>query len=100
MSKKVKFTKDFSYPNPEDPELLAKIFKKREFYYYRVPQREKMETYEDVKKYRAANCKQGEVEPREQQAILPNFISPNTQYKGVILMHGVGSGKTMFVCNL
>ncbi len=95
MSKKVKFVKDFSYPNPEDPELLSKIFKKREFYYYRVPQREKMETYDEVKKYRAMNCKQGEMEPREQQAILPNFISPNTQYKGVILMHGVGSGKTM-----
>ena len=95
MSKKIKFTKDFSYPEPEDPELLAKIFKKREFYYYRVPQREIMETYDDVKKYRAANCKQGEIEPREQQAILPNYISPNTPYKGVILMHGVGSGKTM-----
>ena len=95
MSKKIKFTKDFSYPEPEDPELLAKIFKKREFYYYRVPQRDIMETYDDVKKYRAANCKQGEIEPREQQAILPNYISPNTPYKGVILMHGVGSGKTM-----
>jgi superfamily II DNA or RNA helicase len=95
MSKKIKFTKDFSYPEPDDPELLAKIFKKREFYYYRVPQRNKMETYEEVQKYRALNCKKGEVEPREQQAILPNFISPNTPYKGVILMHGVGSGKTM-----
>ncbi len=95
MSKKIKFTKDFSYPQPEDPDLLSKIFKKREFYYYRVPEREKMETYEDVQKYRSMHCKQGEVEPREQQAILPNFISPNTPYKGVILMHGVGSGKTM-----
>jgi superfamily II DNA or RNA helicase len=95
MSKKIKFTKDFSYPEPDDPELLAKIFKKREFYYYRVPQRDKMETYDEVQKYRAANCKKGEIEPREQQAILPNYISPNTPYKGVILMHGVGSGKTM-----
>jgi len=95
MSKKNKFTKDFSYPEPEDPELLAKIFKKREFYYHRVPQRATMETYDDVKKYRALNCKQGEIEPREQQAIIPNYISTNTPYKGVILMHGVGSGKTM-----
>lgn len=95
MSKKIKFTKDFSYPEPDDPELLAKIFKKREFYYYRVPQRDKMETYDEVQKYRAVNCKKGEIEPREQQAILPNYISPNTPYKGVILMHGVGSGKTM-----
>ena len=89
------FTKDFSYPEPEDPDLLTKIFKKREFYYYQVPQRDKMETYEDVQKYRAANCRVGELEPREQQNIIPNLISPNTQYKGVILMHGVGSGKTM-----
>jgi N12 class adenine-specific DNA methylase len=95
MNKKINFDKDFSYPEPTDEELLAKIFKKREFYYHRVPQREKMETFEDITKYRMANCKQGEIEPREQQAILPNYISPNTQYKGVILMHGVGSGKTM-----
>ena len=87
--------KDFSYPETNDPNFLSKIFKKREFYYYHVPQRKKMETYEEVQKYRAANCKQGEVEPREQQAILPNYVSPNTPYKGVILMHGVGSGKTM-----
>ena len=95
MSNKLKFTKDFSYPEPNDPDFLAKIFKKREFYYYRVPQRNKMETYEEVEKYRALNCKKGEIEPREQQAILPNYVSPNTSFKGVILMHGVGSGKTM-----
>jgi superfamily II DNA or RNA helicase len=92
MSKR--FIKDFSYPEPEDTELLTKIFKKREFYYNRVPQREKMKTYEEVQNYRAMNCKQ-EIEPREQQAIIPNLINPNTPYKGVILMHGVGSGKTM-----
>ncbi len=92
---KIKFTKDFSYPEPTDDDMLAKIFKKREFYYYRVPQRNIMNTYEEVQKYRASNCKPGEIEPREQQAILPNFISPQTSYKGVILMHGVGSGKTM-----
>ena len=95
MSQKIKFSKDFSYPEPEDQDLLSKIFKKREFYYYRVPQRDKMESYEDVQKYRAVNCPKGQIEPREQQAILPNLISPNTPYRGVILMHGVGSGKTM-----
>jgi hypothetical protein len=92
---KSKFTKDFSYPEPEDPDLLAKIFKKREFYYYRVPQRDVMKSYDEVKAYRSMNCKQGEIELREQQAILPNYMGPNTPYKGVILMHGVGSGKTM-----
>lgn len=92
--KKIKLTKDFSYPEPNDPDLLTKIFKKREFFYHKVPERKKMETYEEVQKYREQNCREGEIIPREQQAIVPNFISPNTPYKGVILMHGTGSGKT------
>jgi hypothetical protein len=93
---KINSNKDFSYPKPEDPDLLTKIFKKREYYYYKVPHREEMKDYEEVQNYRAANCKMGtDMEPREQQNIIPNFISPNTPYKGVILMHGVGSGKTM-----
>jgi len=93
-NKKLKLIKDFSYPEPDDPELLTKIFRKREFYYHKVPERKKMETYEEVQKYREQNCREGEIIPREQQAIVPNFISPNTPYKGVILMHGTGSGKT------
>ena len=34
--KKIKLTKDFSYPDPNDPDLLIKIFKKREFFYHKV----------------------------------------------------------------
>ena len=94
MSKK-KFIKDFSYPDPNDPELQSKIFKKREFYYHRVPQRNIMTSYDEIQAYRNNNCKVGEFfEPREQQILLPNYINDNTPYKGVILMHGVGSGKT------
>jgi len=92
--KKINLSKDFSYPDPNDPDFLTKIFKKREFFYHKVPERKKLETYEEVQKYREQNCKEGEIIPREQQAIVPNFISPNTPYKGVILMHGTGSGKT------
>lgn len=95
MSKeKIKLNKDFSYPEPNDPDFLTKIFKKREFYYHRVPERKKLTDYNDIQKYRDQNCREGEIIPREQQAIVPNFISPNTNYKGVILMHGTGSGKT------
>ena len=92
--KKINLSKDFSYPDPNDPDFLTKIFKKREFFYHKVPERKKLETYEEVQKYREQNCREGEIIPREQQAIVPNFISPNTPYKGVILMHGTGSGKT------
>jgi hypothetical protein len=85
MSKKLKFTKDFSYPEPEDQDLLSKIFKKREFYYYRVPQRDKMESYEEVKNFRDQSCK-GEFKLREPQAILSNLINPNTPNKGLLII--------------
>jgi hypothetical protein len=85
---------EFIYPQPGDEEFLSKIFKKREFYFHRVPKRDKLNNYEDIEKYREQGCPKGEIKPKEQQAILPNFINPNTQYKGVILIHGTGSGKT------
>ena len=92
--KKNKLIKDFSYPETRDEEFLTKIFRKREFYYHKVPPRDKMETYEEIQDYRDKNCKEGDVVPREQQMIAPNFISPNSPYTGLILMHGTGSGKT------
>jgi hypothetical protein len=91
--KKIKF-KDFSYPETNDKDFQSKIFKKREFYYHKVPQRDILTTKEEVENYRAINCN-ADIQPKEQQYILPNFISPNTPYKGILLMHGVGSGKTM-----
>ena len=90
----VKLVKDFSYPETKDDELLTKIFKKREFYYHKVPERAKLETYEDIQEYREQNCREGDVLPREHQSLLPNFINPNSPYTGIILMHGTGSGKT------
>ena len=94
INKNLNFVKDYSYPNVDDVQLLSKIFKKREFYYHKVPERAIINTYEDIQKYRNQNCKEGEYIPREQQNIVPNYISPNTPYKGIILMHGTGSGKT------
>jgi superfamily II DNA or RNA helicase len=92
MSKKI--DKDFSYPKPEDEDLLYKIFKKREFYYHRVPQRDIMKNYDDITKYRNNTCYQETLKPREQQGLLPNYINPNTPYKGILMMHGTGSGKS------
>jgi hypothetical protein len=86
--------KDFSYPDPNDPDIQSKIYKKREFYYNAIPKREILKEYEDIQKYREAFCTY-DYEPREQQIILPNLINPNTPYKGILLMHGVGTGKSM-----
>lgn len=92
MSKK-KLIKDFSYPNPSDPNIQSKIFKKREYNYHFINQRLKMESYEEVKNFRDQSCK-GEFKLREPQAILSNLINPNTPYKGLLIMHGTGVGKT------
>ena len=34
------------------------------------------------------------------QNLLPNFINPETPYKGLIIMHGLGSGKTQTGINI
>ena len=95
MSKKT--LKNYSYPTPEDPHFQSNIYSKREFYYYKVPQRDIFKTYDDIQTFRDQMCPSNPIDfqPREQQAILPNFINPDTPYKGVLLIHGVGSGKTI-----
>ena len=94
MSKKNKQNKkDYTYPTSDDDDFQSKIFNKREFYYHRIPQREKLENYEDIKKYRDDICK-GDFRLREQQILLTNFLSPDTPYSGLLIMHGTGTGKT------
>jgi len=85
--------KDFSYPEPNDPNIQLKLFKKREFYYHQIKPRKKLETYEEITDYREQVCK-GEFKLREQQAILSNLFNPNTPYKGLLIMHGTGTGKS------
>jgi hypothetical protein len=72
--------KNYFYPDIDDSELLTKLYKRREFYFNRVPKRDIMKNYDQVQKYRSMNCKVGDLDPREQQLILPNFINPNTSY--------------------
>ena len=41
---KKKLIKDFSYPNPDDPDIQSKLYKKREFYYHQIKPRPKVKT--------------------------------------------------------
>ena len=90
---KLKIKRNFSYPDPEDEDFQSKIFKKREFYYHKVPRRDKLTDYEEIQKYRDAKCA-GSFKLRSQQTILSNFISPSTPYTGLLVMHGTGTGKS------
>jgi len=88
-----KLIKDFSYPETSDPNIQSKLFKKREFYYHQIKPRKIITEYQDIKNYRESICK-GDFRLREQQAILSNLINPNTPYKGLLVMHGTGTGKS------
>merc|ERR1711871_134616 len=95
MSKDIKnlIKKEYSYPSPKEEDFQNKIYKKREFYYHKIPKRAKLENYDEIKEYREKICS-GDFQLREQQTILSNFISPYTPYKGVLVFHGTGTGKT------
>lgn len=93
MVKNSKNDIDYSYPEPDDKDIASKIYSKREFHYHRIPKRKKMESYEEIKKYREKQCK-AEFKPKEQQAILSNLMNPETPYNGMLVMHGTGTGKT------
>lgn len=85
--------KNYSYPNTEDPDLLYKIMKKREFYYHKIPQRIKLDNYTDIQEYRSGICDRS-FSLYEHQALVANIINPDTPYKGLLIFHGLGSGKT------
>lgn len=91
--------KDYSYPKTSDDNLQLKLFKKREFNFHRILKREKFKNYEEIKLYRNEVCK-GFFKSREQQNILKNFINPDTPYKGLLIMHGTGTGKTCTAINI
>ena len=95
MSKDIKnlIKKEYSYPSPKEEDFQNKIYKKREFYYHKIPKRDILKNYEEIKDYRDKICS-GDFQLREQQTILSNYISPHTPYKGVLVFHGTGTGKT------
>ena len=83
---------DYTYPDPDDPDLQYKIYKKREYYYHKTDPRPEIKTYDDLKQHRDNICARP-FTLHEHQALLSNFINPNTPYKGVLVFHGLGSGK-------
>ena len=91
---KKEIEKTFTYPDPSDKSLLNKIYNKREFYYNKTEDRPLLSNYDDVKKIRDNICGSKVKGAYSHQALLSNFINPNTPYKGLLLFHGTGTGKT------
>lgn len=84
---------DYSYPDIDDPDFQKKIYEKREFYYHKADGRDEFKNYAELKEYRDKICT-GKFQLREHQALVSNFLNPDTPYKGLLLYHGTGTGKT------
>jgi superfamily II DNA or RNA helicase len=86
-------SEEYYYPLPSDPNFQEKIYRKREFQYYRSAQRKQITNYQELEKHREVCKKKPSANPH--QSFLSNFISPKTPYRGALLFHGVGTGKTL-----
>jgi superfamily II DNA or RNA helicase len=84
------------YPLPGDDNFLSKVYSKREYHLYRIPKKKKITNYEELQQFRDEICNRTneDYKLQSQQIFLRNFISPYTPYKGVLLFHNVGVGKT------
>ncbi len=84
--------KNYSYPSVDDPNIQYALFKKREFNYNRIHEKPEMKDYADIKEYRDNTCDRT-FALHEHQVMLSNLINPDTPYKGILVFHGLGSGK-------
>jgi hypothetical protein len=86
---------NYGYPVVDAPTLQSDIYKKREFYFYKLADRPDLSNYKEIEQYRKKIC-----EPTggllEHQAMLSNFINPDTPYKGILIFHGTGTGKCLY----
>lgn len=85
--------RNYSYPDYGDEDMQSKLYKKRELYYHKTPVRPQFKTEKEIKDYRENMCS-GEFELADHQKLISNIINPNTPFKGLILFHGLGTGKT------
>ncbi|AGC01979.1 DEAD-like helicase [Acanthamoeba polyphaga moumouvirus] len=84
---------NYTYPSPSQDDFQEQIYTKREFYIHKIPPRNILSTYDEIKEFRDEKCA-GTFRLSETQSLLANFINPNTPYTGVLIYHGTGVGKT------
>ena len=84
---------DFLYPNIDDPEFNIKIASRKEFYNTRY-EKKSHKDYENIKEIAEMMCNETEFELEPHQKFIQNFMSFQTPYNGLLLYHGLGTGKT------
>lgn len=84
---------EHTYPSPSQENFQELFHTKRDFIMHSIPPREKVTTYAEKKELRDKICVR-KFKFSETQILLSNFINPNTPYRGVLIYHGTGVGKT------
>ena len=84
---------DFLYPSLEDPNFNIKIAKKKEFYDNRYEEKTR-EDFQNIKEISQLMCENTEFELEPHQMFVRNYMSFQTPYNGLLLFHGLGTGKT------
>ena len=80
------------YPTKKDEDFFSKIYHKKEFYENRYKNIDE-EKYEDIQeKICPGPDKKFQLLPH--QIVLRNYMNLTTPYNGVLVFHGLGSGKT------
>ena len=79
------------YPHIQDEQLQNKVYLKKEFQHFYESSAEKDIEQEDEK---GLLCASTEFELAPHQMFVKTFLSNNTPYNGLLLYHGMGSGKT------
>lgn len=85
---------DKNYPSPGQDDFQLALYEKKEFNMHMAQQRKKAETDDEIKKIREGICNPREIKFSPQQIMLSNFINPFTPYRGLLIYHGTGVGKT------
>jgi len=84
---------DYLYPILDDPNFNEKIARKKEFYDSRYEEKSPKD-FDNIKEVAQTLCDNTEFELAPHQMFVRNFMSFQTPYNGLLLFHGVGTGKT------
>jgi hypothetical protein len=84
---------NYLYPSLQDPNFNQKIATKKEFYDNRYEVKTQYQI-ENIKEVAQKLCDNTEFELEPHQMFVRNFLSFQTPYNGLLLFHGLGTGKT------
>ena len=84
---------DYLYPTLNDAKFTEKLVIKKEFYDTKYEEHIE-EDYDNIDSYAQKICDFTEFELDPHQMFVRNFMSNQTPYNGLLLYHGLGTGKT------